>query len=91
MMNCFAGYSVKDILGAVGLEWQDILPANEHQRKIKQTGFNPYAVLKMIRDEVLIIGLASADIRKGKALNNIEHDRLMKAIGNVRQAYSKTG
>ena len=50
MMNCFAGCSVKDILGAVGLEWQDILPANEHQRKIKQTGFNPYAVLKMIRD-----------------------------------------
>jgi hypothetical protein len=91
MMNCFAGCSVKDILGAVGLEWQDILPANEHQRKIKQTGFNPYAVLKMIRDEVLVIGLASADIRKGKALNDTEHDRLMKAIGNVRQAYSKTG
>ena len=91
MMNCFAGCSVKDILDAVGLEWQDILPANERQRKIKQTGFNPYAVLKMIRDEVLVIGLASADIRKGKTLNDTEHDRLMKAIGNVRQAYSKTG
>jgi len=44
----------------------------------------------MLRDEVLIIGLASADIRKGKKLEDKEHDRLMKAIGNVRDAYAKT-
>ena len=44
----------------------------------------------MIRDEVLIIGLASADISKGKKLEDKEHDRLMKAIGNVRDAYAKT-
>ena len=58
--------------------------------KIKETGFNPYSVLKMIRDEVLIIGLASADIRKGKPLNDKEHDRLLKAVNNVRSAYGYT-
>ncbi len=52
--------------------------------------FNPFAVLKMIRDEVLIIGLASVDIRAGKPLNDVEHARLLKAVGNVRDAYSKT-
>ena len=56
----------------------------------EKNGFNPYSVLKMIRDEVLIIGLASVDIRAGKPLNDEEHDRLLKAIGNVRDAYSKT-
>ena len=44
----------------------------------------------MIRDEVLIIGLASADIRKGKPLNDEEHTRLLQAVANVRDAYSKT-
>ena len=44
----------------------------------------------MIRDEVLIIGLASADIRKGKPLNDTDHDRLLKAVGNVRDAYKTT-
>ena len=44
----------------------------------------------MIRDEVLIIGLASADIRNGKSLNDKDHDRLLKAVGNVRDAYRKT-
>lgn len=90
MMNCFAGCSVKSILDAVGLDWKDILPSNENEEKIKQTGFNPYSVLKMIRDEVLIIGLASADIRKGKPLNDKEHDRLLKAVNNVRRAYGHT-
>jgi len=71
----------------VGLNWKDILPDNKLFQVDK---FNPFAVLKMIRDEVLIIGLASADIRKGKKLEDKEHDRLMKAIGNVRDAYAKT-
>mgnify|MGYP001381578086 CR=1 FL=1 len=44
----------------------------------------------MIRDEVLIIGLSSSQIRNGKPLNDEDHDRLMKAVGNVRDAYSKT-
>ena len=52
--------------------------------------FNPFAVLKMIRDEVLIIGLSSSQIRAGKPLNDEDHNRLLKAVGNVRDAYSKT-
>lgn len=90
MMNCFAGCDVKSILDAVGLDWKDILPSNEHDKNIKTTGFNPYSVLKMIRDEVLIIGLASVDIRNGKPLNDKDHDRLLKAVSNVRSAYEKT-
>ena len=90
MMNCFAGCQTQDILSAVGLTFKDILPTNDYNKEVKEKGFNPYSVLKMIRDEVLIIGLASADIKKGKALNDKEHDRLLKAIGNVRDAYSHT-
>ena len=89
MLNCFAGCDVKSILDSVGLDWKDILPDNQLYQ-VEKHKFNPFAVLKMIRDEVLIIGLASADIRKGKALNDEDHDRLLKAVGNVRDAYSKT-
>ena len=88
-MNCFAGCDVKSILEAANLEWKDILPDNQLYQAEKHQ-FNPFAVLKMIRDEVLIIGLASADIRKGKPLNDNDHDRLLKAVSNVRDAYAKT-
>ena len=55
----------------------------------EKLGFNPYAVLKMLRDEVLVIGLSSVDVRNGKPLNDVDHDRLLKAVGNVRSAYEK--
>ena len=90
MMNCFAGCQTQDVLSAVGLSFKDILPTNDYNKEVKEKGFNPYSVLKMIRDEVLIIGLASVDIKKGKALDDKEHGRLLKAIGNVRDAYSHT-
>ena len=89
MMNCFAGCSVNQILQAANLEWKDILPDNQLYQAEKHR-FNPFAVLKMIRDEVLIIGLASVDIRNGKPLSDKEHDRLLKAVSNVRSAYGKT-
>ena len=44
----------------------------------------------MLRDEVLVIGLSSVDIRNGKPLNDVDHDRLLEAVANVRDAYSKT-
>ena len=89
LLNCFAGCDVKSILDSVGLDWKDILPDNKLFQAEKHS-FNPFAVLKMIRDEVLIIGLSSVDIRNGKPLNDKDHDRLLKAVANVRDAYSKT-
>ena len=89
LFNCFAGCDVKSILDAVNLKWSDIMPDNKLYQAEKN-GFNPYSVLKMIRDEVLIIGLASVDLRAGKKLSDEEHDRLLKAVGNVRDAYSHT-
>ena len=73
----------------MGLNWKDILPDNKLFQAEKHK-FNPFAVLKMIRDEVLIIGLSSSQIRDGKPLNDEDHDRLLRAVGNVRDAYSKT-
>ena len=89
LLNCFAGCDVKSILESVGLDWKDILPDNKLYQAEKHS-FNPFAVLNMIRDEVLIIGLASADIRNNKPLNDKDHDRLLKAVSNVRDAYAKT-
>lgn len=89
LLNCFAGCDVKSVLDAAGLDWKDILPDNKLYQAEKHS-FNPFAVLKMLRDEVLVIGLSSVDIRAGKKLSDKDHDRLLKAVGNVRRAYEKT-
>ena len=89
LLNCFAGCDVKSILESAGLDWKDIMN-EENLYQAEKHKFNPFAVLKMLRDEVLVIGLSSVDIRNGKPLNDVDHDRLLKAVGNVRDAYSKT-
>ena len=89
LLNCFASCDALSVLNAAGLDWKDIMNEEKLYQAVKHK-FNPFAVLKMIRDEVLIIGLASVDIRAGKPLNDVEHARLLKAVGNVRDAYSKT-
>jgi len=89
LMNCFAGCDIKSILDASGLEWKDILPNNEDMNKEIKKSFNPYAVLKMLRDEVLHVGLSSATIKKGNKLSDEDHERLLLAINNIRSAYDK--
>jgi hypothetical protein len=89
LMNCFAGCDVKSILDAVGLQWKDILPKNEEMGGLINKSFNPYSVLKMLADEVLIVGLSSAQISKGNLLSEEDHIRLLKAVSNIRGAYEK--
>lgn len=89
LMNCFAGCSVKSILDSVGLQWKDILSPNDEMNKLIKKSFNPYAVLKMLRDEVLHVGLSSSSIIKGNKLSEEDHSRLLKAISNIRSAYEK--
>jgi hypothetical protein len=86
-MNCFAGCDIKSIIDAAGLTWADIMPKKLEDTHVPKLKFNPYSVLKMIGDEVLIVGLASSYIRKGEKLSDEDHNRLFKAIANIRKAY----
>ena len=88
LVHCFASCPTDQVLRSVGLKWKDILPEGEFDQEIKKT-FNPYSVLKMLKDEVLLVGLCSASIRKGKPLSKVDHDRLMLAISNIRGGYEK--
>ena len=88
LINCFAGCSVKSILDAVNLTWKDILGENEYDEEMRKT-FNPYAVLKMLRDEVLLVGLCARQTLKGEKLSDKDINRLWHAIANIRDAYAK--
>ena len=65
------------------------MPSKEPDKYVPRLGFNPYSVLKMLRDEVLIVGLSSSEIKKGKALSDEDHNRLLIAVANIRRAYEK--
>ena len=87
LINCFAGCAANDILGAVGLTFDDIVPQRIGDFKPVSKPFNPYSVSKSISNETLLVALAAIDIANGKKLPLEDHDRLMVASQRLRKAY----
>jgi len=87
LIHCFAGCTANDILGAVGLTFDDIVPKRLGDFKPVSKPFNPYAVLKAISNETLLVALAGLEVANGKTLPQEDKDRLMIAVNRLREAY----
>ena len=87
LINCFAGCNAGDILGAVGLSFDDIVPKRLGDLKPVSKPFNPYAVLKAISNETLLVALAALELGNGKTLPLEDRDRLIIAAERLRKAY----
>ena len=89
LVNCFAGCSAIDVLEFAGLSFDDIIPSRIGDLKPVKAAFNPYAVLKAISNETLLVAIAAMDIANGKELSEHDRARLMKATQILREAYAK--
>ena len=87
LIHCFAGCAANDILEAVGLTFDDIVPKRLGDFKPVSKPFNPYAVLKAISNETLLVALAGLEVANGKTLLQEDKDRLMIAVNRLREAY----
>ena len=87
LIHCFAGCAANDILEAVGLTFDDIVPKRLGDFKPVSKPFNPYAVLKSISNETLLVALAGLEVANGKTLPQEDKDRLMIAVNRLREAY----
>ena len=87
LIHCFAGCAANDILEAVGLTFDDIVPKRLGDFKPVSKPFNPYAVLKAISNETLLVALAGLELSNGKTLPQEDKDRLMIAVNRLREAY----
>jgi len=88
LINCFAGCSAFDILNSVGLTFDDIVPKRLGDFKPVSKPFNPYAVLKAISNETLLVALAAIELGHGKTLPLEDKDRLIIAAERLRKAYN---
>jgi len=89
LVNCFAGCSASDILDSAGLSFDDIIPSRIGDLKPVKAAFNPYAVLKAISNETLLVAVAAMDMAHGKELSEADRERLTKAAQILREAYAK--
>ncbi len=83
LIHDFAGCSVEEILGALGIGFDALFPERLPDSKPEKLPFSPAAVLKALAHEATIVAIASADICNGKQLSKSDHERLVTAVGRI--------
>lgn len=88
LIQCFAGCETEDVLGAVGLEWKDIMPEQPiyHRAKPIAQRIYPSDAIKLIQFEARLVALAAYELTKGIKLSDKDLDRLKVAIERINTA-----
>lgn len=86
LVKCWAGCSVDDIVGAVGLELRDLFPPKfngQEHRASKLPRYSAPEVVKTVIMEATIIVLGYQALQRGEALNLADSARVDLAIGTI--------
>ncbi len=86
LLHCFAGCSVTEIVGAIGLELHELFPprdtppgAPKRTPRLLTAG----QALQLLADEAMLIAVAAANIAYGVSLTTVDKDRVLKAAGHI--------
>jgi hypothetical protein len=88
LIQCFAGCDTRDVLIAVDLDWEDVMPPEPIYQKAKPIASRllPSDALRVIQFEARLVCLAAFDLDKGKKLDGKDLDRLKVAITRINTA-----
>ena len=68
------------------MTFDDLFPDSPSDRKPERMPFNPRDVLAAVSKEALIVALCGLDVAKGKSLTPSMRQRLIQAVGRIKQA-----
>lgn len=87
LIHCFAGCDIQNILGAVGLSLDDIVPQRIDLLKPIGKAYNPFAILKNMKDEALFVYMCANHIERGERLETSDKEKLLDTITKLKEAY----
>lgn len=92
LVHDFAGCSLQEVLGAVGLEMDALFPERETKfNKAERAPFNAYDVLRCLSSEVIVVVATAAAILNGTGLTPADRQRLTLAASRVNMALQYAG
>lgn len=88
LVHCFAGCSVDDVVGAVGLEMSDLFPPRplQYGRKRERRPFSADDALRCLDFEATLVLVAAQDVLAGKQLSGADRERLAVAVERINLA-----
>ncbi len=93
LLHCFAGCTVSEIAGAVGLELSDLFPPRDRSGREPQRiarVLTASQALEVVGHEAQVVVMLAADMRRGIALDDARMDQLIHAtavINHVRESF----
>jgi len=91
LVHCFGGCSVHEVVGAVGLELEDLFPPKEtHHRKPEGRPFQAADVLRLMAWESMVVSMTAATMRE-RQLTAKEIDRVIDSAVKINAALNASG
>lgn len=93
LIKCWSGCSTEDILGSVGMDFDDIFPdrAIYHRSSGDRPTLSSSDALRIIKYEAMIIYMMGVDLRAKKIPSEEDHNRFVLAVGRVKDAIDAAG
>lgn len=86
LVHCFAGCSVPEIIGAVGMTLSDLMPDRPiDDARPKRMKFLGSQVMESLALQSMIVATASADMAQGKTLSAEDRKALIGAASAIRE------
>lgn len=88
LLYCFGGCETSEVLGAIGLDFSDIMPekAMGNFKRDKKL-FYAIDILNIIKFEATLTYIYAADMAKGLTLTSNDRERLLLAASRINHAY----
>jgi hypothetical protein len=94
LVHDFAGCSVENILGAVGLEFDALFPERKSSTmyaKPERQRVSSADALRAVAFEAVVVMIAAGDVAKGKQLSEDSRTRMLLAVERIQAALQEAG
>jgi hypothetical protein len=91
LVHCFGGCSVDQIVGAVGMDMNDLFPPKREWSqqttpvKAMKPRFYSSDLMRIISFEALVVMIAASDLSKGKKLNDRDMERMKLSCERIQE------
>jgi hypothetical protein len=88
LVHCFAGCSTESIIGACGLQFDDLFPEKLPQDEFKplKRRFPAADVLLMVEQELGVIAIVAGDLAEGRKPSAVDAERMRVAKKRIEEA-----
>lgn len=99
LLHCFAGCSVDDVCGAIGVEMVELFPPSDKREWVGQekpvkfgaVRFSAIDALRCLAGEGSVLTFLACDMAEGKVLSPDERERLFSAVARLTAALEYLG